>query len=112
MNLDELFKNISDRVAGTASVKSIYGDPVTVGDRTVIPVVRVRYGFGGGVGKTDEGGGGAGGGVVAQPAGALEITPAGTRFIEFEDKRKLAAALAAGFALGVLIVSLTTSKRE
>src|SRR5260370_29517171 len=105
MNLDELFKNISDRVAGTASVKSIYGDPVTVGDRTVIPVVRVRYGFGGGVGKTDEGGGGAGGGVVAQPAGALEITPAGTRFIEFEDKRKLAAVLAAGFALGGLILS-------
>jgi uncharacterized spore protein YtfJ len=112
MSIHELLHTIGDRFASNASVKLVYGEPVTVGDRTVIPVASVRYGFGGGVGKTDEGGGGGGGGLVAQPAGALEITPGGTRFIEFEDKRKLAAALAAGVALGVLIASLTTPKRS
>jgi uncharacterized spore protein YtfJ len=28
-----------------------YGDPVVVGDRTVIPIAQVRYGFGGGGGQ-------------------------------------------------------------
>lgn len=112
MSLHELLQTIGDRFATNAGAKLIYGDPVTVGDRTVIPVASVRYGFGGGVGKTEEGGGGGGGGVVAHPAGALEISPAGARFIEFEDKRKLAAAVAAGFALGILIASLIAPKRS
>ena len=113
MSVQELLQTLGDRFATSASVKLVYGEPVTVGDRTVIPVATVRYGFGGGLGKNEEGGsgGGGGGGLNAQPAGALEITPGGARFIPFEDKRKLAAAVAAGFALGVLIVSLTTPKR-
>jgi uncharacterized spore protein YtfJ len=113
MSIHELLQTLGDRFATTASVKQIYGEPVTVGSRTVIPVARIRYGFGGGAGRKreDEEGGGGGGGVVAVPAGALEITPEGTRFIPFDDKRTIGAALAVGFVLGALIVSLTTSKR-
>jgi hypothetical protein len=48
--------------------------------------------------------------VIAKPTGVLEITPDGTRFIAFEDKRKLIASLATGFALGALIVMLTRPK--
>jgi uncharacterized spore protein YtfJ len=110
MIVQELIRTMSDNLAGSAGVKSVYGDPVTVGDRTVIPVAEVRYGFGAGGGsrKEEEGeGGGGGGGVVMTPAGALEISPEGTRFIPFDDRRKLAAAVATGFALGVLILTLT-----
>jgi uncharacterized spore protein YtfJ len=90
---------------------SVYGDPVTIGARTVIPIAHVRYGFGGDGGNKDgrEGGGG-GGGMIAKPSGALEVTPEGTRFIPFEDKRKLITTLATGFALGALIVTLTRPK--
>jgi uncharacterized spore protein YtfJ len=112
MNPHELLQSLGDRFATAAGVKTIYGEPVTLGDRTVIPVAQVRYGFGGGTGKTDEGGGGGGGGMIATPAGALEISAGSTRFVEFGDQRKLIAAVAAGFALGVLLVSLFTGKRD
>jgi hypothetical protein len=74
-------------------------------------MAQVRYGFGGGGGAKDASDGGGGGGMIAKPSGVVEITPEGTRFIPFEDKRKFLAALAAGFALGALIVTFTRSKR-
>ena len=75
-------------------------------------MAQVRFGFGGGGGNKDESdGGGGGGGMIAEPTGVLEVTPEGTRVIAFEDKRKLFVALATGFGLGALIVTLTRSKR-
>jgi uncharacterized spore protein YtfJ len=55
-------------------------------------------------GRHGEGGGG-GGGVRAYPAGALEITEEGTRFITFPDLRLVAGAFAAGAMWGALILS-------
>ena len=114
MNVQELLRTISDVFATSASVRNVYGDPVTAGSKTVIPVAEVRYAFGAGGGSRTDGdndGGGGGGGVVMKPAGALEITPESTRFIAFDDRRKLARAMAAGFALGALIVTLTMTRR-
>jgi uncharacterized spore protein YtfJ len=108
MHTSELLETLSERFATTASVKNVYGEPVTVGNRTVIPVACIRYGFGGGSGESrgeKEGhGGGGGGGVIAKPYGALEITPEGTRFLEFHPNRTLMLAVAAGFVLGTLMV--------
>ena len=49
--------------------------------------------------------------MIAKPTGVLEITPEGTRFIAFEDTRKVITAVATGLALGALIVTLTRPKR-
>jgi uncharacterized spore protein YtfJ len=115
MNAQELLKSIAEHVSARASVKNVYGEPVVVGDRTVIPVAHVRYGFGGGSGhpKGDEaaGGGGGGGGVSATPSGALEITPEGTRFIKFHDRRDTRIALALGFVLGAVMVAFTVDRQ-
>ena len=35
--------------------------------------------------------------------GAVDVTAEGTRFIAFDDKRRLGAALAAGIVLGALL---------
>ncbi len=122
MNPKDMLERIGDHLNSTATVKSVFGEPIRTDDRTVIPVARVAYGFGGGGGTgpaksdgtgTEEAGtgkgnlaegGGGGGGVTAIPAGALEISAAGTRFIPFTNIRMLAGVFAAGALFGVLML--------
>jgi uncharacterized spore protein YtfJ len=114
MNLHQLFESLAGRVSASASVRNVYGEPIVAGNRTVIPVAQVRYGFGGGGGRKkgdDDEGGGGGGGVSAKPSGALEITPAGTRFIPFHDQGAMGLALGLGFVLGAALVALTGPRR-
>ena len=54
---------------------------------------------------------GGGGGVSARPSGALEITPEGTRFLNFDNHRTAGIALALGFVLGAAVVALTVGRR-
>jgi uncharacterized spore protein YtfJ len=112
MDIQQLLQTFAERVSTSASVRSVYGDPVVVGDRTVIPVAQIGYAFGGGA-KADspDGGGGGGGKAYARPCGALEVTPDGTRFIDFVDRPRMGAALALGFVLGAAVVALTATKR-
>ena len=42
--------SLGDHLQVGASVRNVYGDPVDVGGRTVIPIARVSYGFGAGGG--------------------------------------------------------------
>jgi uncharacterized spore protein YtfJ len=111
--MNELLKSIIDPLESSASVKRIYGEPISANGKTVIPVARIAYGFGGGSGrgllpgkegsdhKEGEGGGG-GGGVVAVPVGLYEVSDTGTRFVPMRDNRKLVAAGLLGVCLGLL----------
>src|ERR1019366_1263793 len=114
MDIQQLLQNFAERVSTSASVRNVYGDPVVVGNRTVIPVAQVGYAFGGGGGAKAEspnGGGGGGGRVFARPCGALEVTPERTRFLDFVDRPRRGAALALGFVLGAAVVALTRTRR-
>jgi hypothetical protein len=91
-------QQLLESIAG--SVKHVYGEPVKIGDRIVIPAARFRYGFGGGT----RGGGGR---ITARPTGAIEITPEGTRCIGFESPARLGAAVAIGFVFGAAMVALS-----
>ena len=105
--LQSLHENLSTR----AQVKSVFGEPVTAGDKTIIPVAKIAYGFGAGAGTGTCGtgdtrprgeGGGGGGGVRAIPIGVFEVGPRETRFVAIQDRKKLAATLLLGAALGLL----------
>lgn len=110
MNATEMLERIGDSLGTTATVKSVFGEPIHAEGKTVIPVAKVAYGFGAGGGRkgrrANDGsgdqpeGGGGGGGVRAFPAGALEITQGQTRFIAYNDLRWLLGAFAAGAMLG------------
>jgi uncharacterized spore protein YtfJ len=86
-----------------ANVNACFGEPITVEGRTIIPVARVSYGLGMGVGQgpaaegeegaTEKmGTGGGGGGMAASPLGVIEVTSKGTRIEPVIDKQKVAIA--------------------
>jgi uncharacterized spore protein YtfJ len=107
------------------SIRHVYHEPVRHGDVTVIPVAKVAFGFGAGVGRrgrlrrrgqqvaSDEtsnaegrpepDGQGGGGGARMTPVGALEIGPRGTRFIHYSELPQMLAVLAIGIGAGLLL---------
>jgi len=104
--IDGFVERMAERVGGKASVRAVFGDPIERAGVTVIPVAKVRWGFGGGAGRgpipvgpgiagqeapqtslddpagrAQSGSGtGGGGGVTADPIGYLEIGPDGATF--------------------------------
>ncbi len=118
-SMNRLFAEIED-MRESASVNAVFGQPVTVGERTVIPIASVTYavgfGFGEGQDQVDAkqaapgekqpgpgGGSGAGGGgmVRARPLAVAEITPEGTRIegIVNEQTISLAGILMAAWSV-------------
>jgi uncharacterized spore protein YtfJ len=103
--LQSLHENLSTR----AQVKSVFGDPVSAGEKTIIPVAKIAYGFGAGAGTGGMGetrpkgeGGGGGGGVRAVPVGVFEVSATDTRFVPVHDRKKALGTLLLGAALGLL----------
>ena len=126
MSIKDIFTSIVGRLQDNAGVKAVYGDPIEVGARTIIPVAKVGYGFGGGNGRLLEAGEGAlpvagpgsseeddsspqgmGGGAGVTPMGVLEVTENDTRFVPIPNQNSLiiAGALFAGFALGAALAA-------
>ena len=114
MSIPERVQSIVEKLQTSASVKTVYGEPIKVDGKTIVPVARVAYCFGmcscgkkgeeqEQQGKDQQSCGGGGGGLSVRPAGVLEITEGETRFIPIGIGRKLAGALLVGLFLGVLI---------
>jgi uncharacterized spore protein YtfJ len=56
---ENFIEKLASGLGQTASVKNVFGEPIQVGDKKIIPVARITYGFGGGYGeriKTKEAG--------------------------------------------------------
>jgi len=108
MSTKELIDAAVDHLRSTASVKTVYGEPVVVDGKTIIPVARVAFGFGGGSGSKQEHeneppaeGGGVGGGMSAKPVGVVEVSHDETKFVPFSTKKRLAIAAAIGSGIGL-----------
>ena len=110
MGMKELFGALSEKLQGSADTKTVYGEPVETQGKTIIPVAKVAYGFGGGCceakGDKKEGKegecGGMGGGIAVKPLGVFEVTKEDTRYIPLGDKKKLFGMLILGFFIGFL----------
>ena len=96
--IDQLVSRVGEQLPSHINAATVFGDPVTRGDRTVIPVARVSmgFGFGAGVGQAPEGtpggfggGGGGGGGAQGAPVGYIEITPTSSRFVPTVDVTRI-----------------------
>jgi uncharacterized spore protein YtfJ len=73
-NVMDVITGIVGELKGMASAEAIIGDPVTVGDKTVVPIVKITVGFGAGGGEGEKEksvggfGAGGGGGAIIEPA--------------------------------------------
>jgi uncharacterized spore protein YtfJ len=115
MSTKDLIESAVEHLRTSASVKTVYGDPVVIDGKTIIPVARVAFGFGGGSGTrklpengdgegtTDQVGEGAGGGMAAKPVGVVEISGEETKFVPFGQARKFAIAGLIGSGVGLLL---------
>ncbi len=111
MGLRELLESLPERLQGGAHMRTVFGDPITAHGKTILPVARVSYGFGGGLTRknaersnpAEPDAGVMGGGVGVMPIGVVEVTEQDTRFISFGENRKVVGSLLLGCCLGYLI---------
>ena len=84
-------------------VDSVFGDPISKGDVTLIPVAQVGMGFGYGYGFgegiespaseiSEGGGGGGGGGGIARPVGYVRISDSSVTYEPIVDDARLSIA--------------------
>jgi uncharacterized spore protein YtfJ len=98
-----LVDQMSERIGQVVNGRLIYGDPIERDGTTVIPVARVRFGFGGGSGRKDaEGRGGAGGGAQIAPVGFIVMSPRGAIFRRI-SRRMPVLPLAAIAVIGLVV---------
>ena len=75
----ELIKSILEELKAIAKTETIVGEPITIGDKTIVPVCKITLGFGAGGGtggakdKGEGAGSGGGGGVAIFPATFIMI---------------------------------------
>lgn len=108
---DSFIERLASRLGLHASASAVFGDPVDRDGVTVIPVAKVRWGFGGGSGRgIEEGsetgeigeGSGGGGGVMASPVGYIEIQDGQATFHRIKDPASLVPLVLAGAFAGWL----------
>jgi uncharacterized spore protein YtfJ len=85
-NVVDILKGVVGELKDVARSETIIGNPVTVGDKTVIPIVKISFGFGAGGGQGDDQkrtgfGGGGGGGARIEPAAFIIMDESGVHLL-------------------------------
>jgi uncharacterized spore protein YtfJ len=110
---DEIVHMLAERVGLRAGTHAIFGDPVENDGVTVIPVGKVRFGFGGGSGRgIEEGsetgeigeGSGGGGGAMASPLGFIEIRDGRAEFRRTHDPASAVPVILAAGATAWIVL--------
>ena len=86
-NLPNMLQDTISKIRDMMSVNDVVGEPIVVGDVTIIPISKVSVGFGGGgadnakAANKDAFGGGMGGGVKVQPICFLVVKDGNVRMM-------------------------------
>jgi len=90
--VSEILDIMLGKIETMAQAKTILGEPVKLGERLVIPVVKISVGFGAGGGenkqeeKAANAGGGGGGGFSISPVGFIVMEGEKTAFLPVKQK--------------------------
>lgn len=88
MGLDSMVHTMLERLQLTLRSETVIGDPITVGNKTIIPVTKVTFGFGAGGGekqKEADFGGGSGGGATIEPVAFICISGDDVSLMAFRE---------------------------
>ncbi len=85
--VENLIKTTLGEIEKVLSTKTVVGEPITVEDKTLIPLISIGFGFGAGGGeakgeakqKGEGAGGGTGGGAWVKPIAVVIIDKEGVR---------------------------------
>jgi uncharacterized spore protein YtfJ len=98
-------ERVAERMGAQANAKAVYADPVERDGVTVIPVAKLRWGFGGGSGrKQGKRGKGGGGGMQAAPLGFIELKDGQAQFKPIRDPMALVPLAAVGGIAGCILL--------
>ncbi|MCW8194516.1 hypothetical protein F6455_06930 [Proteobacteria bacterium 005FR1] len=107
MNLSEQLQTLLEHLKSSTGTSKVFGEPICEHGRTIVPVAKLAYGFGGGLGESGSTskstGSGAGGGIAMKPVGVIEISEQGTRYVPVSDTPRLLAAMGLGVIIGMLL---------
>ncbi|MFQ6676988.1 MAG: GerW family sporulation protein [Fidelibacterota bacterium] len=98
MSVTNLIKKTLEEIQNLMLTKTVVGDPISVGDHTLIPVSKVMFGFGAGGGegkesKQMESGQGIGGGWSIEPVAFIVIGKDGAKMLLVGDKETVVGKL-------------------
>ena len=104
-----------ERLGGVVAVERVFGEPVTRGDRTIIPMAAVStaFGYGGGSSAAEGADGGGGGGrLAAHPVGVIELNADGVHIHPVVDVTRLVTLLLLVGAWNVFWIVRAIQKRR
>ncbi len=88
MAIEDMVRTMLHELREIVKTETVVGEPVVIGDITMIPVSKISFGFGagGGQGKKDDGNSGTGGGGSVQPVAFIVIQKGKAQLLPIEDK--------------------------
>ncbi len=88
MAIEDMVRTMLNELREIVKTETVVGEPVIVGEVTLIPVSKISFGFGagGGQGKKDDGSSGTGGGGSVQPVAFIVIQKGKAQLLPIEDK--------------------------
>ena len=92
--VDEVVDKLIKGMGGFLSTKTVVGEPMQVGDTTLIPLVEVSFAMGAGTGAKEKNGNGGGGiGGKMTPSSVLVIKDGKTRLINIKNQDSMTKIL-------------------
>jgi len=88
MAIEDVIRTMLHELREIVKTETVVGEPLVVGDVTIVPVSKISFGFGagGGQGEKDDGGSGTGGGGSVQPVAFIVIQKGKVQLLPLEDK--------------------------
>jgi uncharacterized spore protein YtfJ len=103
-------ERMAEKLGVQARSTSVYSEPIEKNGITIVPVAKVRWGFGGGGGtgskdgKDHGSGSGGGGGIRITPVGYIELKEGQSEFKPIRDASSYVPAILAGGAVGFFLL--------